>query len=218
METLKHVMGFLLMATVVFLLYVAGHLAGMGAILALLVALLVVALAAWIYGRWAVPSKPRRVQRVTRAASWLLLVLALVFAVNQSRQAYRLLVTDVPVAVDAAGEGDWAPWSAERVAQALGNGQPVFIDFTANWCLICQVNKKVALRTQATRALFEAYGIVTLEADWTRHDSAITRELERFGRSGVPLYVLYAPDGETVVLPQNLTNKKIREAVEKILK
>jgi thiol:disulfide interchange protein len=80
------------------------------------------------------------------------------------------------------------------------------------------VNKKVAVRTDATTALFEEYGIVTLEADWTRYDAMITTELERFGRSGVPLYVLYAPDGEVTVLPQSLTNGIIREAVENGLK
>ena len=90
----------------------------------------------------------------------------------------------------------------------------MFIDFTASWCLICQVNKKVAIRTDATKALFEEYRVTAFEADWTRYDAAITAELERFGRSGVPLYVLYAGDGTVTVLPQSLTHGIIREAVE----
>ncbi len=90
------------------------------------------------------------------------------------------------------------------------------MDFTATWCLICQVNKKTALRTEATRELFEKHDVVSLVADWTRRDPEITAELEKFGRSGVPLYLLYGPDGEVAVLPQNLTNGTIRDAVEKL--
>ena len=113
--------------------------------------------------------------------------------------------------------GQWQAWSSERVEAELAAGNPVFIDFTATWCLICQVNKKVALRTDDTRALFKEYGVVALEADWTRSDPAITDELERFGRSGVPLYVLYAPSGEVTLLPQSLTNGTIRDALETAL-
>jgi len=98
----------------------------------------------------------------------------------------------------------------------LAAGHPVFVDFTATWCLICQVNKKVALRTDEADALFVAAGVTTLEADWTRYDPVITDKLESFGRSGVPLYVLYSPDGSVELLPQSLTSGIIREAVEKI--
>jgi thiol:disulfide interchange protein DsbD len=103
------------------------------------------------------------------------------------------------------------------VDELLGEGRPVFVDFTAAWCLICQVNKKVALRTDATESLFTQKGIVAMEADWTRYDSDITDALEEFGRSGVPLYLLYTPDGAVTVLPQSLTNGIVRDAVEKAL-
>ena len=101
--------------------------------------------------------------------------------------------------------------------ELLGEGRPVFVDFTATWCLICQLNKRVALRTDATESLFTDRGIVALEADWTRYDSDITDALENFGRSGVPLYLLYTPDGELTILPQSLTNRIVRDAVEKAL-
>jgi thiol:disulfide interchange protein DsbD len=214
MESVKQFMGFLLMAAVVFLALVAGRSGGVDAVIALLVALLVAGLAAWIYGRWSVPVKPKRTQWIARVISLALLVTATWYALNETKAAYATFETGSSV----TDNGQWGAWSAERVEAELAQGNPVFIDFTASWCLICQVNKKVATHTEATEALFEEYGVVALEADWTRYDPAITTELERFGRSGVPLYVLYAPDGEVTVLPQSLTNGIVREAVEKTLK
>lgn len=211
MESVKQFMGFLLMAAVVFLALVVGRSGGVDAIVAVLVVLLFASLAAWIYGRWSVPVKAKKTQRIAQLISLILLVLATWYGLSAVKAAYANFDTDAAMSDD----GQWAAWSSERVEAELAQGNPVFIDFTASWCLICQANKKIALRTDATRELFEDAGVVALSADWTRRDPVITAELERFGRSGVPLYVLYAPDGEVTVLPQSLTNGIVREAVEK---
>jgi DsbC/DsbD-like thiol-disulfide interchange protein/cytochrome c biogenesis protein CcdA len=97
------------------------------------------------------------------------------------------------------------PFSEDRLAAARASGQPVFVWFTADWCVSCKVNESVAIDREATRAAFEKAGVVALVGDWTRRDPEITRFLTRQGAAGVPLYLWYAPDGEARQLPQVLT-------------
>ncbi|MFP4156212.1 MAG: protein-disulfide reductase DsbD family protein [Opitutales bacterium] len=213
MVTFKQSMGFLLIASVVFLVYVMGTLAGLDAVTITLIVLFLAGLASWIYGVWGAPHRSKRSKGVGRSLSFVLIALALGYGLPAVQGAQA----PIAPATDAADPESWQPWSREAVERSLAGGQPVFIDFTASWCLICQVNKKTALRTAATTELFEAYGVATYVADWTRYDEAITKELERFDRSGVPLYLLYSPGGEVRVLPQNLTSGTIRQAVEEVL-
>jgi thiol:disulfide interchange protein DsbD len=213
METFKQLMGFVLFAVVLFLLWVVGQSGGAEGMLALLAVLFVAAVAAWIYGRWAAVSKAKGSRRTATFLALVLLSLALVVGSQFVRGAYAVQQGQ-PTEAEADG---WEAWSKERVAAELAAGRPVFVDFTASWCLICQVNKRTALRTRATRELFETHEIVALEADWTTYDAAITDALEAYGRSGVPLYLLHTPDGVTEILPQNLTSVIIREAVESTL-
>jgi thiol:disulfide interchange protein len=113
----------------------------------------------------------------------------------------------------AAGER-WQPWSSEAVAQARAAGQPVFVDFTAAWCVTCQVNKRATLDSAEMLAEFDAKRVRLLRADWTRRDDRITEELARLGRSGVPVYALYAP-GEAAprLLSEVLTVDEVRTAL-----
>jgi thiol:disulfide interchange protein DsbD len=214
MESFKQGMGFLLMAAVVFLALVAGRQGGVDAILILLVVILLSSIGAWVFGRWGAASRSRRSQWIARLLALFLIGASLFFGVRSIKEVYLDYGNQETI---AGISGQWGAWSSERVDELLAEGRPVFVDFTATWCLICQVNKKLALRTDATESLFTKKGIVALEADWTRYDSDITDALEKFGRSGVPLYVLYTPDGEVTVLPQSLTNGIVREAVEKAL-
>ena len=125
------------------------------------------------------------------------------------------------VALDGPA-GDKAPpghasWSTERVRELQAGGQAVFVNFTAAWCITCKVNEQVALDTDRVRAALDRHNIAYLKGDWTRRDPAITAELSRHGRSGVPLYLLFPPDaGQPRVLPQILTEGLVLQAIENI--
>ena len=118
---------------------------------------------------------------------------------------------------------DWEEFSLERVAQLKALGQPFLIDFTAKWCLICQVNHLV-LSSSEVQAKLDQLGVVKMKADWTKNDPMITKELSKFGRNSVPLYVIYGQNSEKepTILPQVLTpeivTSHLENAVGKIIK
>ncbi len=115
--------------------------------------------------------------------------------------------------------GLWQPWSEVAVSRSLAAGQPVFVDFTASWCLSCQVNERVALSRPEVAQAFQARNVVLMKADWTRHDEAITQALTALGRSGVPAYALYTPgESEPELLPEVLTPGIVIDALGKLPK
>lgn len=108
----------------------------------------------------------------------------------------------------------WQPWSTEAVARAHAEGRPVFVDFTAAWCVTCQFNKRTALAYPEVLADFDAQKVLLLRANWTRRDAAITQELTRLGRSGVPVYALYGSGALLpVVLPEILRAGELWRAI-----
>jgi thiol:disulfide interchange protein len=113
------------------------------------------------------------------------------------------LAKEIPFLAPAASQH--TPFSEAKLAALRGEGKPVFLYFTADWCLTCKVNEKTAIETDAVRSAFRKKGVVVMVGDWTRSDPAITRFLEAKGRSGVPLYLWYAPGKEAQELPQLLT-------------
>ena len=208
MVRFKVLMAFPMFATVIYLVWVIGQQAGMDGAAALLALLLVVAFAAWVHGT-TVRSRTRWAWRGGAAA----------LAVAFLAWAWPLLTREVSgdaaaPAVATAGAGQWEPWSAERVEQARAEGRPVFVDFTAAWCVTCQFNKRLTLSNSAVKADFANKGVLLLRADWTRRDERITRELNRLGRSGVPVYALYGP-GQAAprILSEILSVAQVREAV-----
>ncbi len=210
METVKQVMGFSLMLAVIAVAWVVGQSGGVNGILILMVVLLLAAVGAWIYGRWGALVKPKATQRIALVLALVAILGGTVIGGQQLKVAY------VAAASEVKTDGAWATWSPERVEAELAQGNPVFVDFTASWCAICQANK-IPLRSDEITELFEARGVVSLEADWTLRDSVIAKVLEDYDRAGVPLYLLYNADGEVTVLPQSLTKGNIRGAVEKHL-
>ena len=124
---------------------------------------------------------------------------------------------DTPGTAVAAGEEalSGAAWSTEAVETALAEGRPVLVNFTADWCVTCKINERTALSSPAVAEALERADAVYLVGDWTRRDDAITAELRRHGRSGVPLYLLYAPgQPEPRILPQLLTGGVVVDALK----
>ncbi len=208
MVAFKQLMGFFLMATVVALVWLFGQQAGVNAMTALLAALVAMGLGAWLYGRAsALPS--RRGRMAGSAAALALVTVGLLIGLSRAGSS-------APVAGDAVADG-WEPWSMERVATLREAGRPIFVDFTAAWCLTCQVNERAVLHDSEVQARFHEAGVVLLKADWTRHDPRITAALASHGRQGVPLYVLYGADTEPVVLPEVITPGIVRAALDRAL-
>jgi thiol:disulfide interchange protein DsbD len=120
----------------------------------------------------------------------------------------------------AQGDIAWEVYSEDAIARGIQEGNPVFVDFTAAWCLSCKVNERVAFGDRRVQERFEELGVVMLKADWTSRDPDITRALASFGRSGVPLYVLYSSDPQTEVevLPEVITPGIVLDALNRLPK
>lgn len=209
METLKHIMGFPLMGSVVWMGSVLAALSGPTSLVALLAALVVCGLAAWMYGRWAGLDRAPLTRIVVSVLAALLVVASVVFAIR-SAQAAR-------VNPSAATGIAWQTYSPELLEELREQGRPVFIDFTAKWCLTCEVNERVALRSRRVERRFRELGIAALRADWTDRSEVIARAIASYGRAGVPLYVLYAKGAEQpVLLPEVLTPGIVLDALSKL--
>jgi thiol:disulfide interchange protein len=199
METLRHVMAFPMFATVAWLVWVLGQQSGIdgaGALLGLLVCLAALAWSFSLRGR----------TRMLVSGVLVACSAAVVVAIGGN------IVRTVEPAVAASG-ARWQPWSAARVAELNAAGRPVFVDFTAAWCVTCQYNKKTTLTNAAVLADFEARNVALLRADWTRQDPAITAALTALGRSGVPVYVLHTAGKAPVVMTEILSTDEVRAAL-----
>lgn len=119
-------------------------------------------------------------------------------------------------ASDSEVRSEAGTWSPAAVEQHLAQGRPVFVDFTASWCVTCQANKIAVLDRSEVRSAMQRKNVEFLIADWTNRNEEITRALESFGRSGVPLYVLYSPDGKVKILPELLTQTIVIEALDEL--
>jgi len=195
-------------ATVVWLVWVLGQQTGIDGVAALLGTLVALAFVAWALGS---PTLGAKARAGFGATALLVLAASLAWAVPAlSNQAPALAAT-------ASASERWQPWSPERVAQLQAEGRPVFVDFTAAWCVSCQYNKRTTLADPAVLADFDQRNVALLRADWTRRDAAITAELTRLGRSGVPVYALYAPGATSPrILSEILSAGEVRDALSRL--
>lgn len=211
MTVFKQLMGFLMMATCLWLVWVFAAQTAEIAVFILLGSLLMIAIGAWIYGHFATPMR----NKITRAFAT---IVAIVIVATGSSSALMTAKAhkDAPKLATASTDG-WEAYSPEKVAQLRTEGKPVFVDFTAKWCLICQANK-VILHSSDVQKAFHERGVVTMMADWTKKDPTITAMLGQLGRSGVPVYVLYSanPGDPPYILPQTLTSSVVNDYLSKL--
>ncbi len=209
METLRQALAFPMFTTAVWLVWVFGQQAGIDGAALLLFGLLLLGGAAWLLGRWPAARLSGRLRALTRGLAAALLIGAVATGVLGARS------DDAEPTATPEAATEWQPYSATAVQALRAEGRPVFVDFTAAWCLTCQVNKHTTLRTEAVQRAFREKGVTLMTADWTNQDPEITRALEALGRSGVPVYALYRGDAEVpVLLPEILTRKIVLDALE----
>ena len=148
-----------------------------------------------------------------KAASKGLMTLAFILGAGAYAVAASPLLERAPVEVSTADA-----WSPAAVQTALDEGRPVFVDFTASWCVTCQANKLAVLDRENVQQAFKEHNVKFLIADWTNRNAEISKTLESFGRTGVPLYLLYAPDGTAKILPELLTQDIVIDALKALPK
>lgn len=206
MEILRQAVSVPIFGTVIWLAWVVAQAYGATMLAALLAAFLLLAIAGSFLGRW-----PGKGWAAVLTGMFILCVVAL------GIYSARALATSPQAVVASSQSGTWQPWSEDAVKKAQAQGHPVFVDFTAKWCLSCQVNERVALdKPEVMKALADAH-VVLLKADWTQHDDAITTALQHLGRDGVPAYALYpSGQGGPTLLPEALTPGIVIDAIHSL--
>ena len=205
MVTFKQLMAFPMFATVAWLVWILGQQSGIDGAAALLALLVLMALVVWAFNLHTLARRPR-----TLLASFSIALAALgLWAVGPN----VVKLGSVPT---VAASARWQAWEPGRVDQLTAQGQSVFVDFTAAWCVTCQYNKKTTLSNAAVLADMDEKKVALLRADWTRRDPAVTAALTQLGRSGVPVYVIYKAGRAPVVMSEILSVDDVRAELAKL--
>jgi thiol:disulfide interchange protein DsbD len=224
MERFKQVMGFLLLATLVWLLSVFGAQTGASGVVWLLAFLLVLGVLGWIHGQFLslMAGNGRRI------AIWTITIVAVAWSYRDflhdvvfpeaDAAAAGGFSPDLRSSVEVSARGTrWEPFSVDTLEEAVGAGRTVFLDFTAEWCWTCKVNEKTVLADAEVEELFRENRVVTLKGDWTRKDPEITAILRKHNRAGVPFYAIY-PAGrptDVIVLPEIINKRLVLDSLHK---
>jgi thiol:disulfide interchange protein DsbD len=208
METMRQLMAFPLFATVLWLLWVLAAQRGTDGVTRALAALLTVGFGAWLLGRFG--EEPGRRRKVAGATVVIAAVVAIWLVVPSADE--RAAAGDP---AHASSDVAWIEWDPGIVERLRAEGRPVYVDFTARWCLTCQVNKKVVFGSADVLRTLAEREVALVRADWTSQDPRITRALAQYGRNGVPLNVYFppGPDSEPRVLPSVLSPGIVLDAI-----
>jgi thiol:disulfide interchange protein DsbD len=199
---LRQVLAFPLYATVAWLAWVLAAQIGVDAVLRLGLVLVLVALALFAWRAWRSAGRP----------AWS--GAAAIAGIAAAVVSWPLFAgVGTPDGARSQADGAWQPYSPARVSELNAEGRPVFVDFTAAWCITCQVNERLVLNDARVRDAFAQKDVALVRADWTRRDPVISQALAELGRSGVPVYVLYRPGRPPQVLPEVLERKLVIDAL-----
>ena len=208
MDTGKQLLGFALLATAVWLVWVLGQLAGIDGVGRVLSFLVVVGMATWILGK----SQEARRARVWQVIAVVVVALGAIFTLRFAPVKSAMAAGVEGTAT--ASDGVWTPYSEARLAEAIAAGRPVFVDFTADWCITCKFNERSVLNQSNVQEAFAASDTLLLKVDFTHRDDAILKMLKAHGRAGVPLYLMYRPgEPKPQVLPELLTESVVLGAI-----
>jgi thiol:disulfide interchange protein DsbD len=200
MDTFRHAMAFPMYATVIWLVWVLGQQTGIDGAAALLALLLCLTLVIWSFG-------------LHGRSRWIATTMSLATAAFITLTVGKNVTHFTTEAETLTSNATWQAWAPGKVEQLTAAGTPVFLDFTAAWCVTCQYNKKTTLANSEVLADFAAKKVTLMRADWTRRDPAITAALAQLGRNGVPVYVVYKPGSPAVVLSEILSVSEVRAAL-----
>ncbi len=217
MVTFKQLMGFFMLATVLWLTWVLDAQTDNLSVLTMLTTLFVIAFGTWIYGTWGGVDRSKRVRTIAKVIALLVVLYGSYLLVSNVREG-RMGTTEKPKLVKEESQvvgRQWRPFSQSFLDRLLQQRVPVFVYVTAKWCLTCQANHAV-LELEKVRQAFVQYGVTKVEADWTMNDETITAYIRKMGRNGVPLAVVYSgnPNVAPKVLPEILTPEIVIEALQ----